>query len=402
MTELRIETVNINSLTPDPANARKHDGKNLQAIAHSLEKFGQRKPICVTPDSIVVAGNGTLEAAKNLGWTEIVIARTPIGWTWEQIRAFALADNRTAELAEWDDKVLADQLLELDANGWELEELGFENLEPNGDLNREEDDSLFEPPVEPITKLGDIWKLGNHLLLCGDVLDSNAMARIFKEPIRLLVTDPPYGVDYSAKNKMLNALDGGNRVEKDIESDSLTTEAMYEFWKKSFTNVRKFMDAGGSYYVTGPQGELGLPLMQAIKDSDFLLKHQIVWVKNNHVLGRSDYHYKHEPIFYGWVKGGHKFYGGTSKFSVWNIDKPNKSGLHPTMKPVELYEEAINNSSLKGEIVADIFTGSGTMVIAAEKTGRVARCVELDPTYCDVIVKRWEELTGKTAELIKD
>jgi ParB-like chromosome segregation protein Spo0J len=130
MTDLRIETVNINSLTPDPANARKHDGKNLQAIENSLLKFGQRKPICVTPDLIVVAGNGTLEAAKNLGWTEIVIARTPVGWTWEQIRAFALADNRTAELAEWDDKVLADQLLELDANGWELEEIGFENLQP--------------------------------------------------------------------------------------------------------------------------------------------------------------------------------------------------------------------------------------------------------------------------------
>ena len=130
MTELRVETVNINSLTPDPANARRHDGKNLKAIASSLEKFGQRKPIVVTPDSIVVAGNGTVEAAKSLGWTEIAIARTPVGWSWDQIKAFALADNRSAELAEWDDKVLADQLLELDANGWELEELGFENLQP--------------------------------------------------------------------------------------------------------------------------------------------------------------------------------------------------------------------------------------------------------------------------------
>jgi ParB-like chromosome segregation protein Spo0J len=133
MTDLRIETVNINSLTPDPANARTHDEKNLSAISNSLKKFGQRKPICVTPDSIVVAGNGTLEAAKSLGWTEIVIARTPVGWSWEQIRAFALADNRTAELAEWDDKVLADQLLELDANGWELEELGFVSLQPPTD-----------------------------------------------------------------------------------------------------------------------------------------------------------------------------------------------------------------------------------------------------------------------------
>jgi len=135
MTELRIENVNINSLTPDPANARTHDSKNLKAIASSLEKFGQRKPIVVTPDSIVVAGNGTLEAAKTLGWTQIAIARTPVGWTWDQVKAFALADNRTAELAEWDDKVLADQLLELDANGWELEELGFVSLQPPSDTD---------------------------------------------------------------------------------------------------------------------------------------------------------------------------------------------------------------------------------------------------------------------------
>ena len=140
MTELRIETVNINSLTPDPANARKHDERNLKAITDSLKLFGQRKPLTVTPDSIVVTGNGTLEAAKSLGWTEIAIARTPVGWTWEQIRAWAIADNQTAMLAEWDDKVLADQLLELDANGWELEQLGFESLQPP--LNEQSDEPL--------------------------------------------------------------------------------------------------------------------------------------------------------------------------------------------------------------------------------------------------------------------
>jgi len=148
MTELRIETVNINSLTPDPANARKHDGKNLKAIASSLEKFGQRKPIVVTPDSIVVAGNGTVEAAKSLGWTQIAIARTPVGWSWDQIKAFALADNRTADLADWDETVLAEQLLELDANGWELEELGFENLHPptESDWNGALDGAMSEQP----------------------------------------------------------------------------------------------------------------------------------------------------------------------------------------------------------------------------------------------------------------
>ena len=206
---------------------------------------------------------------------------------------------------------------------------------------------------------------------------------------------------FRSKNEFLNNHGKGNAVQTDIANDSMNADQMYEFWKKAFTNLKKYMDKGCSYYVTGPQGELGLPLMQSIKDSGWLLKHQIVWVKNNHVLGRSDYHYKHEPIFYGWIEGGHKFYGGSAKFSVWNIDKPLKSDLHPTMKPVELYEEAINNSSLKNEIVADIFGGSGTMIIAAENTGRRARVVELDPKYCDVIVKRWENLTGKTAELLE-
>ena len=149
MTELRIETVNINSLTFDPANARKHDGKNLKAIASSLEKFGQRKPIVVTPDSIVVAGNGTLEAAKSLGWSKIAVARTPIGWTWDQIKAFALADNRTAELAEWDADVLKEQMLELDANGWELEELGFESLQPPSDPE-------FLPTMEEQPRLDEL------------------------------------------------------------------------------------------------------------------------------------------------------------------------------------------------------------------------------------------------------
>ena len=187
MSKLEIENVQIETLTFDPSNARKHDDKNIEAIAGSLKLFGQRKPIVVTPGNIVVAGNGTLQAAKNLGWTEITIARTPRGWTWEQIKAFALADNRTAELAEWDSAVLADQLLELDAVGWDLAEFGFEPLEPPASPEENNDPLIFEPPSDPITKTGDIWKLGNHLLLCGDVLDENAIKRIFTEPIRLVV-----------------------------------------------------------------------------------------------------------------------------------------------------------------------------------------------------------------------
>lgn len=195
MTELKIETVSISTLTPDPANARKHDGRNLQAIENSLLKFGQRKPICVTPDSIVVAGNGTLEAAKNLGWTEIVIARTPVGWTWEQIRAFALADNRTAELAEWDDKVLADQLLELDANGWDLKDIGFETLEPPTLVEILEEDTVPGLPTNATAKMGEVWQLGRHRLMCGDSTNPNHVAKLMDSQLAdLVVTDPPYNV----------------------------------------------------------------------------------------------------------------------------------------------------------------------------------------------------------------
>jgi site-specific DNA-methyltransferase (adenine-specific) len=391
MNELRIETVNVNSLTPDPANARKHDGKNLKAIASSLEKFGQRKPIVVTPNSIVVAGNGTLEAAKSLGWTEIAVARTPVGWTWDQIKAFALADNRTAELAEWDDKVLADQLLELDANGWELEDLGFPSLEPPAGNLEDEDPLSFEPPEEPVTKLGDVYKLGQHYLVCGDATDATCYEKVLQgRKVDAVWTDPPYGVSYVGKTK--DALT--------IQNDKLNLNELTQLLLDSLGKLLTHTKGGSGWYVAAPHGQIGLAFSQALNELD-VWRHSLVWVKNTLVMGRADYHYKHEVIYYGWTPGGsHNWYADRKQTTVIEIDRPSRNAEHPTMKPIDLINYCLNNSSQRGDLVFDPFAGSGSTLIACEGTGRVAACIELDPKYCDVIVKRWENLTGKTAELL--
>jgi site-specific DNA-methyltransferase (adenine-specific) len=401
MTDLRIETVNINSLTPDPANARKHDGRNLKAIASSLEKFGQRKPIVVTPDSIVVAGNGTVEAAKSLGWTEIAVARTPVGWTWDQIKAFALADNRTAELAEWDDKVLADQLLELDANGWELEELGFENLEPPMGEAVDEDPLSFDPPENPITKLGDVYKLGNHYLVCGDATDASCYEKVLQgRKVDAVWTDPPYGVAIVGGNHNLSPADRKAAGGLTIENDELNIDELTELLSKSLGELHKNTKGGAAWYVAAPHGPIGIAFSTVLSALE-VWKHSLVWVKNSLVMGRADYHYRHEPIYYGWTKGAaHNWYGDRKQTTVIEVDRPRRNAEHPTMKPIELIVYCLQNSTQSKDLVFDPFAGSGSTLIACEQINRNAAVIELDPKYCDVIVKRWENLTGKTAELL--
>ena len=387
MTELRIETVNINSLTPDPANARKHDGKNLKAIASSLEKFGQRKPIVVTPDSIVVAGNGTLEAAKSLGWSEIAIARTPIGWTWDQIKAFALADNRTAELAEWDDKVLADQLLELDANGWELEELGFENLEPPlGDL--EDEEPLNFDDVATRSKLGDLWQIGEHRIFCGDSLNENSYQKLLAgKKAQMLHTDPPYGVDYEGVN-----------------NDHLKGEKFREFLATALTLAFNNLQDGSNAYMWHSDIH-AYEAIGAYRDAGFTQAKPptIQWVKDSLVLSQGDYHSRNEPCLYGWKQGSGRIrVEDRTQDTIWEYPKPKKADGHPTMKPIDLCARAINNSSKKGFIVLDPFAGSGSTLVACAKTQRVGYGIELDPKYVDVILDRLEKQTGLEAQLIED
>ena len=213
----------------------------------------------------------------------------------------------------------------------------------------------------------------------------------------MIFSDPPYGVSYSDKNEFLNELDKGNRIQKEIKNDCMDLNETSDLWSKIFSVWNKFFLESSSYYLTGPQGgELSM-MMMMMNDNGFPVRHTIIWSKNNHVLGRCDYNYKHEPILYGW-KNKHKFYGkGDHKTSVWDIDRPHKSELHPTMKPIELIENCLLNSTLKGHKVADMFGGSGSTLIACEKTNRHCLMMELDEHYCDVIVRRWQEYTGKEA-----
>jgi DNA modification methylase len=492
MTELRIETVNINSLTPDPANARKHDGKNLKAIASSLEKFGQRKPIVVTPDSIVIAGNGTLEAAKSLGWTEIAVARTPIGWTWDQIKAFALADNRTAELAEWDDKVLADQLLELDANGWELEELGFENLEPPLNPELLEEDEIPSAPVDPISKIGDIWQLGEHRVMCGDSTNIQHVAKLTNgKKAGLLHADPPYGM---------------GKENDGVENDNLYADKLDAFQMLWWKTWRKHLQDNAGVYIWGnPKDLWRLWWRGGLADSEPLVfRNEIVWAKPSgfgqkselqrqytsnteralfFFIGEQGFNNNANNYWDGWepirswldnerklsglttdqcnsicgkknmtqsafTKGGFRlllqedyeklrdatqgqffkreydqikreyneikreFYSTRSFFDnshdnmneVWQANKVTgeERHSHATPKPLELMQRVMKSSAPEQGLVLEPFGGSGSTLIGAEQTGRICYTMELTPAYVDVIVKRWENLTGKTAELIKD
>lgn len=270
--------------------------------------------------------------------------------------------------------------------------LGFQIPERYDEIEEQE---IVKPEIAK-TKTGDLYELGHHRVLCGDSTEKQAYVKLMKnEYIDLLFTDPPYAVDYSAKNEFLNNMDKGNSIQKTIENDDKTIEETKEFLIKAFTQVFEQMSSHCSFYICSPQrGDMMMMMIDSMLEGGLNFRHMLIWKKNNHVLGRCDYNYKHEPILYGWKKT-HNFYGnGDQRFSVWEYDKPHRNELHPTMKPVPLIINAILNSSEKGNIVSDIFLGSGSTLIACEQTNRKCYGIEIDPLYVDVIVQRWVNLTG--------
>jgi len=305
-------------------------------------------------------------------------------WDWNELSSWEFDD-----LTEWGmDEDFLDELNN-DANN--LKEM-FAAEEPESQDAEPQIDRAAELQKKWRVKTGDLWQIGNHRLVCGDCTDAAVVERLMGgEKVDMVFTDPPYGVSYADKNDFLNSIDEGNRIQVEIENDHKTPGEMSIFWVDAFSTLRQFLRDGASYYVTSPQGgDLLLLLLLALKESEYPLRHMLIWAKNNHVLGRTDYNYKHEPILYGWVKGVHKFYA-KHDVSLWEIDKPHASKLHPTMKPVELYERGIKNSTQKGEIVADIFAGSGTCLVASENLSRKCRAVEISENYCAVILERMSE-----------
>jgi len=395
---MKTELVKIETLVFDPANARKHGEKNLDAIKSSLQRFGQQKPIVVDANGVVRAGNGTLAAAKALGWKEIAIVRSPLSGS--EATAYAIADNRTSELAEWDDDVLSQTLAALQIEDEELAlASGFDAKEIDALLAPDEvtEDEVPEPPVDPITKKGDLWILGDHRLLCGDSTKSEDVERLMNgEKASLLQTDPPYGIAYVAGAKSK----GQAISHDDIANDELDGEKLQKFLEETIKAVLPHLIDKCAFYLWHPMLTQGTFFAAAAAAAaDILIHRQIIWCKPSLVFGRGDYHWQHELCFYGWRKGFRpNFYGERNQTTLWHVGRET-SKEHPTAKPVALWEAPFRNHTRTGDIVYEPFSGSGSQLIAAEQLGRKCYGMEISPQYCDVIVKRWENLTGKKAVL---
>lgn len=400
----KIEDLPTATLVPYARNARTHSADQIAQIAASIREFGFTNPVLIDAHGGIVAGHGRVLAAQSLGVGSVPCLR--VDWLTEaQKRAYILADNQLALQAGWDDELLAGELRQLQAEGFDIGLVGFGKdeladllFEPPPPQSGEDD--VPDPPATAVSQPGDLWVLGAHRLLCGDSCKPADVDRLMGGALAdMAFTDPPYGVDYVADKALveMRARAGYTTPKhRPIENDALSDADQSAFWLAAFQRLAAALRPGAAYYVCSPQG--GRMMMQQMCLAGIPQRHEIIWLKNSMVLGRADYHYKHEPILYGWKEGaGHTWYGDRSQTSVWEFPKPQKSELHPTMKPVELVERAMGNSSKVGDVVLDLFGGSGTTLIAAEKTGRSCRMMELDRHYSDVIVRRWQQYTGKTA-----
>lgn len=393
----QIEHLLVSSLIPYARNSRTHSDEQVAQIAASIREFGFTNPVLIDANGTIIAGHGRVMAAKKLGLDEVPCLR--LGHlSQSQIRAYVIADNKLALNAGWDDEMLKAELLTLQEEGFNTDLTGFSDDELNALLTVEtvegetDPDEVPEPPVEPITKLGDLWVLGNHRLLCGDSTSIDSVTRLMGgHHANLLLTDPPYNVAY----------EGGTDEALTIMNDSMDNESFAQFLRDVYTTADTVMKEGAVFYIWHADLE-GLNFRKAAFEVGWKVRQCLIWNKNSLVLGRQDYHWKHEPCLYGWKDGAAHYWGSDrTQTTVLDFNKPSRNGEHPTMKPVELFEYQIKNSSKPLDVVLDLFGGSGTTAIACEKTGRKARLMELDPKYCDVIVKRWEEFTGNKAQLQK-
>jgi DNA modification methylase len=393
----KIEQWPTAKLLPYARNARTHSDEQVAQIAASIAEFGFTNPILAGADGVIVAGHGRLAAAHKLGLALVpVVVLEHLSPT--QRRALVIADNRIAENAGWDEAMLRIELVTLQDDDFDVSLTGFDadalaellaDEDGNGD-GETDDDAVPEITETPISRPGDVWLLGGHRLLCGDSTKAECFEQLLQgEPVDMVFTDPPYNVNYAntAKDKMR----GTNRA---ILNDNLG-DGFYDFLLAALTPT--IANCRGGIYVAMSSSELDV-LQSAFREAGGKWSTFVIWAKNTFTLGRSDYQRQYEPILYGWPEGATRHWcGDRDQSDVWQIKKPHKNDLHPTMKPVELVERAIRNSSRPGNVVLDPFGGSGTTLIAAEKSGRLARLIELDPMYVDVIVRRWQDWTGKQA-----
>lgn len=395
---MKVKNVSIQDVKPYPNNPRDNDD-GVDAVAKSIKEFGWQQPIVVDKDNVIIVGHTRYKAAKKLGLDEVpVVVADKL--TDEQVKAYRLADNKTGELTDWDDGLLNDELdniLDID-----MSDFGFDlDLDDDEDKQASEDDFDEEPPEEPKSKLGQVFQLGRHRLMCGDSTKAEDVKKLVGGvQCDLLLTDPPYNVAVG-ESAVLRHKNIKARKDSKIKNDSMSKDDFYAFLLSAFNNAKENLKSGASFYVWYASAEAA-SFNNAANESGLSVRQELIWEKNSMVVGRQDYQWQHEPCLYGWVEGGsHSWFSDRKQTTILRFDRPTKSKLHPTMKPIALFDYQIKNSTKTGDVVLDLFGGSGTTIMACEQDGRNACVMEYDPKYVDVIIKRWEDFTGKKAKLIE-
>ncbi|MBF0714959.1 site-specific DNA-methyltransferase [Gemelliphila palaticanis] len=390
--ETNYYLADINELIPYINNARTHSEKQIAQVAASIKEFGFLSPIVISEDNTILCGHGRFYAAQKLGLNKVPCIKENY-LTEAQKKAYIIADNKLALNAGWDNELLTIELSELQGSDFDLDLLGFDDKELSKLFDDEkeiqEDDFHVEDELKKpnITQFGDKWILGKHTLVCGDSTKEETYKVLLGDiKVNLVVTDPPYNVNYEGS--------AGK-----IKNDNMEDSTFYKFLLDAFTQAEKVMASDSSIYVFHADTE-GYNFRKAFKDAGFYLSGTCIWKKQSLVLGRSPYQWQHEPILFGWKKKGkHTWYTGRKESTIWEFDKPKKNGDHPTMKPIDLIAYPIKNSSMTNSVVLDMFGGSGSTLLASDQLSRICYTIELDEKFCDVIVKRYIEQSGKSDDV---
>ena len=400
---MKIYDMPLDMLVPYDNNPRLNDDA-VPAVMESIRLFGFKVPMVISKERVIIAGHTRLKAAKRLAMKSVPCIMAD-DLTEDEINAFRLADNKSAEIAQWDGRALLAELQKLSEseNPIDMEKLGFESMETLleelarqessdlDDLLNEEEDIDDTLPAEPRIMRGEVWQIGRHYLMCGDSTNQEDVAKLLNgQKVDLLITDPPYGVSYEGADHMT------------IENDDLEGEAFVEFLAKAFLAANENMKPGAVFYIWHADSK-AYEFRQAVRNTGWTVRECLIWVKNALVMGRQDYQWRHEPCLYGWKDGAsHLWCNDRSQTTVLEYDKPAHNDIHPTMKPVPMFEYQIRNSSNAAAAVLDLFSGSGTTGVACERSGRTAYLMEYDPRYAEAAITRLEKLTGETARKIRE